>query len=124
MKEKSKGVALILSSFPIFGIFGFDKLYVGHYKLFFIQFICSILVIGTIFTLPYTILCSIILIISIFFGTKMFLYPSVNWKPTNFDDKIIAGGIVIIYIYIIVCIFLLWVFSDNVNMYESLSFVL
>jgi len=102
MSEKSKGTALILSSLPVIGWFGFDKLYVGAIGLFIAQFVCSLLVVGLVFSLPYSILSCIILLSAILLGFPTFLYPDVMWRVTTNTDRIIGWIVILIYLYIII----------------------
>lgn len=100
--SKSKGTALILSALPGIGVFGFDKLYVGATGLFVAQLVCSILIIGLLFSGPYAFISSLTLVLTILFGINTFLYPKVNWAPTTRNDKTIAWVIVGIYILFLV----------------------
>jgi hypothetical protein len=123
MSEKSKGVALILTSFPGLGFLGFDKLYVGNYTLFWIQFFLTISIIGTAFTIPFTIVCNIVLLFAILFGSSIIFYPNTIWKKTSFDDRVIAWSILIIYIYIFIAALLFLSFKD-INFWQNFSFIL
>ena len=123
MSEKSKSIALILTSLPIVGFLGLDKLYVGNYKLFMIQFLLTISIIGGIFTIPFTIACNLILLFAIIFGSPILFYPKVIWKKTNHDDRIIAWTILIIYIYLFVTALFILSFRDNVKFNDGLSFI-
>ena len=100
--SKSKGVALILASIPGIGMMGFDKLYVGSTGLFVAQLLCTLLIIGVIFSGPYQLISMLSLILLILFSTGPFLYPKVDWAPTTKNDKIIAWVVVAIYVLAIV----------------------
>ena len=98
MSTKSKGIALILASIPGIGPMGFDKLYVGSIGLFIAQLVCTLLIIGLLFSGPYAFISALTLTLCILFGTQTFLYPKVNWAPTTTNDKIIAWIIVGLYV--------------------------
>jgi hypothetical protein len=111
MSEKSKGTALILSSIPVIGWFGFDKLYVGSMGLFIAQFVCSLLVVGLLFSFPYTIISCLSLFGMILLGTNGFLYPEISWTATTITDKVIAWTIIIFYLYLIITIMFIYLTS-------------
>ena len=87
-EKKSKGVALILAT--LFGPFGFDKLYVGANSLFIAQFLCTIFVIGLLFSGPYAFISILTLSLTILFGINTFLYPKVEWMDTTIFDIVVA----------------------------------
>jgi hypothetical protein len=95
---KHLGVAAALAAFPVTGIFGVDKYYVGAWKLGLIQTILSILVFGLIISVPWMYLSTIVLIIAILWGGLPSLYPSVEWAPISSTDKLVAWIIIALYI--------------------------
>ena len=98
MTQKSKGTALILAALPGIGMMGFDKLYVGAIGLFIAQLVCTLLVIGIIFSGPYAFISTLTITLLVLFGTKTFLYPNVDWAPTTSADRIIAWVVIALYI--------------------------
>lgn len=91
----SQGIALLLASLPVLGIFGADKFYLGLYTQGIIMVILTITILGLFITIPWASLCSLFLVISILWGGKPYLYPStVEWAPIKKTDKIIAWIVV------------------------------
>jgi TM2 domain-containing membrane protein YozV len=88
MAEKSKGVALLLSTF--FGIFGADKFYVGATSQGVVMLILTIIIIGIPISSVWASLSVLTLLLTILFGINTFLYPQVNWAPTTQFDKNVA----------------------------------
>lgn len=88
MAEKSKGVALLLSTF--FGMFGIDKFYVGATGQGVTILILTLIIIGIPISSIWASLSSLTLLLTILFGIGTFLYPPVNWAPTTQFDKNVA----------------------------------
>ena len=96
---KHLGIAAVLAAFPITGIFGVDKYYVGAWKWGLAQTILSFLIIGLIVSVPWMYLSTIVLIVAILWGVAPSLYPSeVDWAPVSSTDKIVAWIIIGLYI--------------------------
>ena len=88
----SQGIALILTSIPLINLFGADKFYLGLYTQGIIMILLTLSLVGLLISIPWVYLCSVFLIISIFFTGKPLFYPeSVQWAPISKMDKIIAG---------------------------------
>lgn len=96
--QPSKGVAALLAAIPFTGIFGADKYYVGATSLGIIQTILTITIIGALFSIPWSVISALSLVLAILFSGLPFLYPKVNWAPTTQTDKNIAWIIVGLFI--------------------------
>ena len=95
MAEKSKGVALLLSTF--FGMFGIDKFYVGATGQGVTILILTLIIIGIPISSIWASLSSLTLLLTILFGIGTFLYPPVNWAPTTKFDKNVAYVMLLIF---------------------------
>ena len=96
MPEKSKGVALLLSTF--FGMFGVDKFYGGATGQGVTILILTIIIIGIPISSLWASLSSLTLLLTILFGIGTFLYPQVNWAPTTQFDKNIGYVVAVLWV--------------------------
>ena len=96
MAEKSKGVALLLSTF--FGMLGVDKFYVGATGQGVIILILTIIIIGMPISSIWASLSVLTLLLTILFGINTFLYPQVNWAPTTQFDKNVAYVVAVLVV--------------------------
>ena len=96
MAAKSKGIALLLSTF--FGIFGADKFYVGAIGQGVIILILTIIIIGIPISSMWASLSSLTLLLTILFGIGTFLYPQVNWAPTTQFDKNVGYVVAVLFV--------------------------
>jgi hypothetical protein len=107
-QEKSRGIAFFLSSIPVLGWFGWDKLYMGAYTIFFIQLFATLLVMGCIFSFPIAVFTSIMILLSTYFDAPLlpsFLFPQkVTWSAVTKGDRVLIGVMVLIYLYIAVMV--------------------
>jgi TM2 domain-containing membrane protein YozV len=95
--SKSKGAALLLSGFA--GIIGADKFYIGEPVLGLIQMFLSISIFGLLVSIPWTIVSTVTLLVSIMVGgATTFLYPNVDWEPVGDADIAIALFILFSYL--------------------------
>lgn len=116
--EKSRGIAFFLSSIPVLGWFGWDKLYIGAYTVFFIQFFATLLLAGCLFSFPMAVFTSIMLVLATFFGAPLgpsFLFPQgIRWRPTTRGDRILILLMIFLYVYIAVMIIIGLVYKEVV----------
>ena len=96
MAEKSKGVALLLSTF--FGMFGVDKFYVGATGQGVTILILTIIIIGIPISSLWASLSSLTLLLTILFGINTFLYPQVNWASTTQFDKNVGNVVAVLWV--------------------------
>lgn len=115
-REKSRGIAFFLSSMPIVGWMGWDKLYMGAYILFFIQFFATVLVMGCLFSFPMAIMTSIMLFLSSFLGAPLgpsLLFPQkVIWRPASKADRVLIMVMVFVYLYVAIMMLLGFLYKD------------
>lgn len=96
MSQPSKGIALLLAA--VFGPLGIDKFYVGATSIGVLQLLLSITIIGLLVSIPWAWLSVVVLILLIFLGKNIGLYPTVDWAPTSMVDKVIAGIIIGLFV--------------------------
>jgi TM2 domain-containing membrane protein YozV len=113
MSEKSKGVASLLAAFPVLGLFGADKYYVGATSLGILQTVLTLTIVGILISGPWTLLSIVMLLLSIFLGGIPYLYPEVNWAPVSSTDKVLGG--------VVIFLLLVGVFGSK-KMKEKFSF--
>lgn len=99
-----KGVALALASFPLTGVIGIDKLYVGKPGLFALQLALSLTLIGLIVSVPWNIISIGTLLVAILYSSSTIssIYPGVNWAKQTEIDTYIAYTVVLLWIFSIV----------------------
>ena len=91
-EQKSLGVAALLAAFPLTGIFGADKFYVGATSMGVVQVILVCTIIGMIVSGPWSMLSEIVLCIAVFTTPNIpYLYPTVDWAPVKTSDKVMVG---------------------------------
>lgn len=92
-KQKPKlGVASLLASIPIVGLFGVDKFYAGATGIGILQLVLTLTIFGTIITGPWSWISGGVLAVAVFVGSnKPILYPDVEWDTSNpKEDKTYA----------------------------------
>ena len=105
--QPRRGIAAALAFFPLTGVWGADKHYVGSFGKSYsnakttawVQTALAITLIGLLITIPWTWLSTLALVIAILTGGIPFLYPKVQWAPVNKTDKTIAWVIVGLFVF-------------------------
>jgi TM2 domain-containing membrane protein YozV len=116
----SPGVAALLASLPLIGWAGADKFYIGRWDIGLIQLILTITVIGSLVSIPWSILSAFVLLLGIVSvgGSPICCYPtpSTGWAPVTSFDKVVGWiGAIIIVLYIFGSFWQFWFPSSQRN---------